>query len=678
MVVFLVAAIVFSACQSSPPPPATQISSHLTPPPSATNTAPAPTEAASTEVTAWDQVLSQIQPDGTVTAETALQAFALAVSPLPGITTPDGTPGDVDADLAVPWVEQVRDQLGTEQQAAIDAALAKLSNPFTTGGLAPAASDVHAPAAKQANAATVDLNCGLFSSDPKAPPTEVPAAVLPYVPLFQRASAALAAHLYRSPMANIVICMAPPGTLGDIAFTRVLDAENQQIGLPHTCALFLNEDKIGDRVGADLGFLMAQAAFNCFKVTANPAETLAAILARGIVPWVWNGAAIWASATVTLEEYGGTGDRVAEIWAEYLLDPHVSLPQRADDAIGFFAQVEQSGKPVWGILDAMLTAADSDAAFYIATGGRQAFTDLWAAGYFRDASRGPDWDIVGPGIPNDTAEARSLEVANGETLPVAVPPFSVLTADLSSSAEVTFLASDRLRIHDGVQDIKEVTNQAYCTSGSGNDACKCPKDTPGATRPPPPSLNPDVKLAVTGMQSGAFVLVRGLSLEDYCGQPATPVPASGAWSMVFWSPDMGDRVPPLLVAYTCDGLLSTWKAIYLPSDDGLTELFEWPFADSRVVHEAIHRDIPARGISGAVTLDYSLDFTLNAEADPPVIIVTGTKTESQVGRTWVFSPREFGSDAPLELKNVSLETQLEPYPDYQHPFRAQALEECGG
>jgi hypothetical protein len=61
-----------------------------------------------------------------------------------------------------------------------------------------------------------------------------------------------------------------------------------------------------------------------------------------------------------------------------------------------------------------------------------------------------------------------------------------------------------------------------------------------------------------------------------------------------------------------------------------------------------------------------------------VINVTGTKTESEDGQSRVLSPREFGSDAPLELKNVSLETQLKPYPQYQHPFRAQALEECGG
>jgi hypothetical protein len=165
--------------------------------------------------------------------------------------------------------------------------------------------------------------------------------------------------------------------------------------------------------------------------------------------------------------------------------------------------------------------------------------------------------------------------------------------------------------------------------------------------------------------------VTGHRLEDFCL-------AGKLWSMVFWSPDQGDSAPPLLVAYTCQGLLSTWKAIYLPSLSGLTRTFELPFGDRQVVHQDLHYDIPPAKLSPATTLDYALDFELDTTAQPPVVRVTGTKTEGQGGQTWVFPPREFGSDAPLVLKNVSLETQLTPYPDYQHPFRAHALTECGG
>ena len=147
--------------------------------------------------------------------------------------------------------------------------------------------------------------------------------------------------------------------------------------------------------------------------------------------------------------------------------------------------------------------------------------------------------------------------------------------------------------------------------------------------------------------------------------------------MVFWSPDLGDSVPPILTAYTCDGLESTWKGIYLPGVDGLVRTFELPFGEGPVAHVDLHMDIPAGEISPEGELDYAIDFELDAEAEIPVFRVTGTKIETLEGQSYVLPPREFGSDAPLELKNVSLETQLAPYPDYQHPFRAQALAECG-
>ncbi len=90
-------------------------------------------------------------------------------------------------------------------------------------------------------------------------------------------------------------------------------------------------------------------------------------------------------------------------------------------------------------------------------------------------------------------------------------------------------------------------------------------------------------------------------------------------------------------------------------------------------------DLPPDKQSPAQGLDYSLDFTLNPNAKSPVITVSGTKTlTQQSGQTNVFSgPVEFGAKAPLLLKNFSLETQLKPYPKLQHPFRAQALKECG-
>jgi hypothetical protein len=47
----------------------------------------APAERAEREGTAWENVLSQIGPDGEVSFETALAAFSIVIGPLPGVST---------------------------------------------------------------------------------------------------------------------------------------------------------------------------------------------------------------------------------------------------------------------------------------------------------------------------------------------------------------------------------------------------------------------------------------------------------------------------------------------------------------------------------------------------------------------------------------------------------------
>ena len=57
----------------------------------AKKTGPPTTSSIGSPGSAWQAVLGQINPDGTVSAETALEAFSLAFGPLPGVTPPSGT-----------------------------------------------------------------------------------------------------------------------------------------------------------------------------------------------------------------------------------------------------------------------------------------------------------------------------------------------------------------------------------------------------------------------------------------------------------------------------------------------------------------------------------------------------------------------------------------------------------
>jgi hypothetical protein len=55
--------------------------------------------------TAWEKVLDGIGDDGTVSKETALAAFSLAIAPLPGVKVADGDPGPIpDGSAAIAWV----------------------------------------------------------------------------------------------------------------------------------------------------------------------------------------------------------------------------------------------------------------------------------------------------------------------------------------------------------------------------------------------------------------------------------------------------------------------------------------------------------------------------------------------------------------------------------------------
>jgi hypothetical protein len=80
---------------------------------------------ATVQPSAWDKLVGQIRPDGTVTAQTALTAFATAIGPVPGVspvslpkglTIPSGT-------IAVDWVFAHWSELTGRQRAAVRADL---------------------------------------------------------------------------------------------------------------------------------------------------------------------------------------------------------------------------------------------------------------------------------------------------------------------------------------------------------------------------------------------------------------------------------------------------------------------------------------------------------------------------------------------------------------------------
>jgi len=547
---------------------------------------PQATGATTPSVDAFDQVIAMLGPEGDVSPEMAVQAFALAVAPIPGVTPPEGPNQWPEADAAVAWVLQVWDQLPTSQQTSIEQALAGMRDPFSENESPNSGAGITL-AAFRPMTATAKQECGLFG--PEEADTDVPMAVLPLLDMMTEAAGSIAGHLGRASLPKLAVCLVPTGTLAGPSLTRVYDAESARIGLPASCSIFLNADIVGG-LGDDLGYLMAFNTFLCFSTTADPDESLASFRARNVRSWVLGGTAAWAAATVASEMFGAAGgEHLAEVWSSYLTEPGTSLFLRTTSAIGFLSQVDQDLPSAWDVIDGMLLGVDGLDSFYAATGRRQSFIDQWAAGFFRDASRGPEWDIVGPGIPTDTAEASAIEVANGEHQEMVATSYATSIADLSTSADITNVASTHLRIHDGVQDLKNVQNQAYCTREGGSDACACPTGTPGAGRSPLPALNPEAKLAVTGMEFGATAEIRGISLEEYCG----PQPEGDGATYRLDSPASYSGGPShvLVDAQTCGSLSGPWQATLHVTHDPATTSdppldrtipFSWTFdADGR-------------------------------------------------------------------------------------------------
>ena len=75
----------------------------------------------------YGRLFQRVGADGSVDKQLALDAFSVAIAPLPGVGTPPGDPPapyeQADGTFAVRWIERYRDQLTPEQRAAVDAAL---------------------------------------------------------------------------------------------------------------------------------------------------------------------------------------------------------------------------------------------------------------------------------------------------------------------------------------------------------------------------------------------------------------------------------------------------------------------------------------------------------------------------------------------------------------------------
>jgi hypothetical protein len=482
------------------------------PPPATAAASPSPLQEA----------LNGIEDDGTWSAETALKVFAAVFGPLPGVEAPERDGSWKSGTLALRMVLPRWEELSDEQRAAIRQAL----GPAASSALP--AEGGRRTGAMSSLALVADVRGG-------APPGAVrPPSFLAatYQEMADQAAADISAHIGRALGMPIRIVMAEKDDPnGAWATTSGNWGEVPQGSKPTACLITIPPSTGQPARSPYLRWLFLHEVWHCFEFTLTDSATFATSPA-----WVTEGEASWVAEAIT----GGQGapPPEAEHWGHYVNEPGKPLYARAYDAVGFYGQLVHNNIDPWKVLDAMITAGGSDAAFQASGAATASFADRWGSSWFRDSRPNSDWAMTdGYGIPPiaDRATPQEIEIGDGGEGTVSAPANAGGIANVHTTAFVTRIdVSGAGRIGEeggGLDRVIRAQTVHYCTSPSGD--CTCPQGSPNQAEPP--EKGPArFRAAVTGEQhSSSEMSIRGISKEEWCGQTPAPTPtpspaASGA------------------------------------------------------------------------------------------------------------------------------------------------------
>jgi hypothetical protein len=321
--------------------------------------------------TAWQAVLGQIKEDGTVTKDTALAAFAVAIGPVPGGTAPSGAADTIPSGtLAVSWVFRHWSELSADQRSAV----------FNGLGIpAEAPKEVrNAPAAY------------------RAPTKQKPEN--PNIPCLSADSAG--AEKYRAWVpgieSDITAKLGRSLSIDKSSYIAVNSKDLEMPALMYTypceqtatgnkvkgCTIHINPNAVGGKYTDDMvrSYLIHEYV-HCYLF-----DKLG--FAYGTMPaWYVEGAPTWAMSVL-----GVANDRLSGTWTDYLDTPEKPLSQRAYDGVGFFAHLAETGTDPWSVLDpigAAMAGGKGTSAGWKAAGVTPSFLDSWAAGRSRAGTRAP-------------------------------------------------------------------------------------------------------------------------------------------------------------------------------------------------------------------------------------------------------------------------------------------------
>jgi hypothetical protein len=465
------------------------------------------------EPTAWELVADRVAEDGTVSKEVALQAFALTIGDIPGVTPPAGeTIGAHCGSTALRWVTRHADTLTGDERAAIEAA-------FSPDRGAGASADRH-PAGTE-RGCTID-NPGVSEDGEGAEE---------YRPILEQELDKLEQVLGR--LGIPVYITLGLGKSGSDTAAWASPQSSTDCGVPATSCrveILVNREAVSNE--AQLRALLSHELVHCFQFTWLPINE-----ALRRPDWFMEGFADFAGA-----QLNPTAERGWFI--VYAETPLRRLYTRTYDGLGFFFHLQTIGADVFGEHEAAFKLMNSSAVFarHIGPSGSD-FATTWASSYALDSGRGDAWDM-----PEAPAVAmpkyNSGMVTNGRSYTANAAEATTRITHLDFEADVLCFQSGggmngRISWDEGGEmTLAEINGQAYCRKADG---CECPGGSGTPPLPDIPSLGAIV--STTGTTVLSSVEITGISIDDYCsGDPETGQPAAcgfdscvvGTWVSDAW------------------------------------------------------------------------------------------------------------------------------------------------
>ncbi len=444
-------------------------------------------------VSAARHVLDEIAPNGDVSRSTALAAFSIAVTPLPGVSVPAGPPGTelFSGTEPVRWLRSYESTLSAEQRKVAKPYLHPSAAAGAAAGLGDGATTAVAVAVARSGAAPASER--LADATQAAEQAEI-----------AKMLSLLAAHLgplgYTPPA---VIMPDPQGTAYAQAVRRDED--------PSKCDMQFFPKGVA-LSGVNLDFVVAHELFHCYQD-----KTDAAAMVGHTGAWWIEGTACWAALAIT-----GAAGPMYDHWNEYLQSPEKSLFSRSYDAFGFFEQIQSAGADPWPLVLKLVSASsDKDRYAFLVADVTPGYQQVAASAFFREPSIGPAWDMTGPGIPS-TKTTSYPGIGPGQS--VSASAYADAIANVTSHADVTSVRADgyvRVAAESGLDRV--VASGAtldLCTKIGG---CKCPEGSTGS--PPTTAGDTLMHLALTGDANGAQAQVTSHTLDEYCKRAPTTAPA---------------------------------------------------------------------------------------------------------------------------------------------------------